>query len=177
MKSAPSKTLQAFAIITVVMVAFSNISTAEKIYTWKDENGRTHYTNNEALVPLKNDADVIKMKTAAAPTPEEPSLNGQAIWIEKCKSCHNLDAEFKEGKRRMRGLVQNITDPYANPDKNFTILQSAIDDNMNEAIEMTLSPEEMEAVMAYIVAQVKLNQAPTPLVSTPSDNANEPIPE
>lgn len=48
------------SFVTVLALCFSTSSAGEKIYTWKDENGRVHFSNEPR--PDKKESDVIDVK-------------------------------------------------------------------------------------------------------------------
>ncbi|MDX8387222.1 MAG: DUF4124 domain-containing protein [Ghiorsea sp.] len=149
-----------FTLSTCLAASLFIISTnsiAEKIYRWTDDAGNTHYTNNQAMVPLKDDADVIKMK--ALPKPPEPELvfDGKALWEDNCLSCHHIKQESYEGKQGMSKLIVSIKDVSTSPEKSLRILQTAIKGNMDDNVKSLnkLNIDELNAIIKYIAEQVK----------------------
>jgi len=156
MKKNCSTLLQLSTLFIFSSLSFANLSYAEKIYTWKDESGKMHYTNNPALVPLKKDANIIKMKALPLPEPTKQAVNGEQLWGKLCAHCHNLTAKGEAGRRGLPQLIPSITDPNSTPEKAYQILQAAIDDNMDDLAKIKLNEAEIKAIVEYITQEVNL---------------------
>ena len=161
MKRNDNTLLQLSTLVILSTLSFTNLSFAEKIYTWKDESGKTHFTNNPALVPLKKDADIIKMKALPAAPKPKAKLDGEALWVKNCQQCHVLSATGMNNLRGMRKLIDAINDPSTTPSLDIMILQAAIDDDMDDLATITLTDDEVQAVAAYIRKKV-LHKANAP---------------
>ncbi len=155
MKKTHHTLFQLSALFIFSTLSFTNLSYAEKIYTWKDESGKMHYTNNPALVPLKKDANIIKMKALPTPEPKKKAINGEDIWKNLCAHCHNLTTQGKDGLRGLPILISSIRNASTTPEKDYQILQAAIDDNMDDLAEIKLNKDEIQAVIEYIARAVK----------------------
>ncbi|MDQ7058016.1 MAG: DUF4124 domain-containing protein [Ghiorsea sp.] len=124
MKKNYSSLLQLSTLFIFSTLSFTNLSYAEKIYTWKDESGKMHYTNNPALVPLKNNAHIIKMKALPIPKPKKAPLNGKQLWQNLCAQCHNLTTQGKSGLRGLPLLIPSIKDLSSTPEKDYANIAS-----------------------------------------------------
>ena len=156
MKKNNHNLLQLSSLFILTTLSLTSLCYAEKIYTWKDESGKMHYTNNPALVPLKNDAHIIKMKALPIPEPKKEPVNGAQLWKNLCAHYHNLTTQGKGGLRGLPLLIPSIKDPNTTPENDYKILQAAIDDNMDDLAEISLTQAEIQAVVDYITKEVNL---------------------
>jgi len=157
MKTNHYKLLQLSTLSVLTLLAFTTPAIAEKIYHWKDEAGKTHYTNNPALVPLdSNDTHIIKMKALPIPEPKKAPLNGKQLWQNLCAHCHNLTPQGKDGLRGLPLLIPSIKNPNTTPEKDMQILQAALDDNMDDLAEISITKAEMQAIIQYITKEATL---------------------
>ncbi len=155
MKKTHNTLFQLSALFIFSTLSFTNLSYAEKIYTWKDESGKMHYTNNPALVPLKKEASIIKMKAPpTSNTKNNPTISGKDIWEAQCSRCHVLSAQGRNRLRGMKKLVDAINDPSTTPTLDTIIVQEAIDDEMDDLAQITLNADEVQAVASYIRQEI-----------------------
>ncbi len=49
-----------FAIGLVIWLVFASVSANAKIYKWKDENGKTHFTNDPTRVPKTSNVETFR---------------------------------------------------------------------------------------------------------------------
>jgi len=142
-------------------LSFTNLSYAEKIYTWKDEAGKMHYTNNQALVPLEpKETRIINLKSTAPVAEKSANINGEEIWNSQCSQCHVLSAKGRNNLRGIRKLVDAIHDPSTTPTLDVIILQAAIDDEMDDLAKIELTSDEIQAVATYIRQQILKSAQP-----------------
>ena len=92
---------------------------AGKMYTWVDELGVTHFTDNLFNVPLqyRNEPveeleDFAEAKANGGASPK----GGNAIWVDKCSMCHILDDETNAGLISLSTFLtdesgRNVPDP------------------------------------------------------------------
>jgi len=72
-KKGVARSMRAFLIIGLAFCwVFASAPAHAKIYKWKDENGKTHFTNDPTKVPKTKNTDVETSQEFMAPPPPAP---------------------------------------------------------------------------------------------------------
>jgi len=84
-----------YGMILFAVLLMPYMVDAGTIYHWKDEFGKTHFTDNVMLVPEQYRGDSERNLPDFEAVLAEPSAerSGQEIWQNACASCHVVGME------------------------------------------------------------------------------------
>ena len=142
--------------LIIVFLLISSPLFAEKIYKWRDKSGQLHFSNTAPSIPIdENDLTIHEMVSSSSPTEEEEeepvSIDiGKVIWENTCSTCHIMNSDGSKEKRGIRTLLTGLE--KVPPEKALAIqaLNNAVEDEMDDAIKLELSTEEIASVVEFI---------------------------
>jgi len=145
------------SIIFTLLVA-SNLNAAV-IYKWVDSEGRTHFTDNKANIPLQqNNYEQRKLKDTAPPKeetkPDTANLAlGKSIWVSTCSQCHFIGPNYENS------LLRRLPKKILNPDISLEDMTKSLADSLElrsgDMNDIKLSEIETQSVAKYILQRIK----------------------
>jgi len=125
-----------------------------KVYKWTDENGRTHYTDNEGKIPQrykkenmetykkkdKPDETLAKYVCKIPPDPEtEKEIKDHLAAIKNFEEqiAENENSKFYRSKEAVVWLIQGILTPLTRSKKNIPNVEAIIIKEKGELINST----------------------------------------
>ncbi|WP_038247752.1 DUF4124 domain-containing protein [Ghiorsea bivora] len=149
--------LKTITSITLMLFMTSNLY-ATVIYKWVDSEGRTHFTDNEANIPLKqNNYEKRKLKDTAPPKekikPDVANIAlGKKIWESTCSQCHFIGPNYENSQ--LRKLPQDLLNPDISLEDMTKKLAFSLDLRAVDMNDIKLSDTETQAVAKYILQRI-----------------------
>jgi len=131
---------------------------AATVYKWVDESGRTHFSDNPANIPLKQETyQKRELKTPHVQPKVElngssaEDLNlGSSIWKSTCLECHYIkNYSSLESRRR---LPDNILNPNQSSVELTKNLKHSLELRSGDMNDIKLTDEEISSVAKYILS-------------------------
>ena len=132
---------------------------ATVIYKWVDNEGRTHFTDNKANIPLKqNNYEQRKLKDTAPPKEEtKPDVAnlalGKNIWESTCNECHFIGPNYENSL--LRRLPQKLLNPDISLEDMTKSLAASLELRSGDMNDIKLSEIETKSVAKYILERIK----------------------
>ncbi len=137
----------------LILVLISSSAWAGMLYKWRDSDGKLHYTDNPANIPLQQEQ--IEKRTIENPVAPDSGIvkarsdNGRALWKDKCASCHFISVNPTGEYRRQISaslLNEDATVESVAPQLSQVVKQRAGDMN-----NVTITEGEAQAIAAYLL--------------------------
>jgi len=143
--------------ITLMLFMASNIYAAV-IYKWVDDEGRTHFTDNKANIPLKQNSyekrklkDIVPSKEEIKPDVADIAL-GKNIWESTCSKCHFIGPSYE--KSLLRRLPGKFLNPEISLEDMTKSLAASLELRAADMNDIKLSDTETQAVAKYILQRI-----------------------
>ena len=146
-----------FKIITSLLTTLLLTSTlyAAVIYKWVDSEGRTHFTDNLANIPLKqNNYEKRSIEDSTSAKKDKQAIVadvafGKEVWQSSCSSCHFVGADL--GNNHLRKLPGKFLNPETSLENMVKNLTSSLELRARDMDNIKLSDIEIQAVGKYIL--------------------------
>jgi len=146
----------------VAMIISLDGAMAERIYQWVDSAGVRHFTNNELNIPSQYRVKIKDMKalTTGAGKQKTPAGNvsGKELWLERCASCHTMNAHGDSG---IRSLASVVIDPATrfprSEDVLSGILRGAVEGRTTDMKRVEIRDSELLEIARYLIEYSKNN--------------------
>jgi len=146
-----------FKIVTALLTTLLFTSTlyAAVIYKWMDSEGRTHFTDNLANIPLKqNNYEKRSFEdSTSAKKDKQASVTdvafGKEVWKSSCSSCHFVGPEL--GNNHLRKLPSKFLNPETSLKDMVRNLTSSLELRARDMDNIKLNDIETQAVGKYIL--------------------------
>jgi mono/diheme cytochrome c family protein len=150
--------LNTFIKIVFFTLFFPLAVSAGSIYKWVDSEGKTHFTDNPATIPLSQEEydkrefkDTALIGKAEVHQDQSKISQGKVIWESRCSTCHFLGASLDNSV--LRELPSNILDPNTSLESITKNLKYSLELRSGDMGDIKLSDEEIEAVGSYIISR------------------------
>ena len=149
--------LKNIASIILTLFMASNLYAAV-IYKWVDSEGRTHFTDNKANIPLQqNNYEQRKLKDTAPPKEEtKPDVAnlalGKSIWESTCSQCHQIGPNYDNST--LRKLPREILNPDISLEDMTKNLAASLELRSGDMNDIKLSEIETKSVAKYILQRI-----------------------
>lgn len=147
--------------LLVLACMVSGVAVAARVYQWKDEAGRVHFTDDATKVPSayrhKSARDIrpVEPMAGAAPSKDERTLDGNALYQKKCAACHVLGFKDKGEKEALGWAIINPDTNYPrSADELFRKLRYVVDGGIDMP-EVDASDDELKAIARYLIEASK----------------------
>ena len=146
-------------ITSIILMLFmaSNLYAAV-IYKWVDSEGRTHFTDNKANIPLQqNNYEQRKLKEMAPPKEEtKPDIAnlalGKSIWESTCSECHFIGPNYENSL--LRRLPKKLLNPDISLEDMTKSLAASLELRAGDMNDIKLSEIETQSVAKYILQRI-----------------------
>jgi len=146
-----------FKIITSLLTTLLLTSTlyAAVIYKWVDSEGRTHFTDNLANIPLKqNNYEKRSIEDSISAKKDKQAIVadvafGKEVWQSSCSSCHFVGVDL--GNNHLRKLPGKFLNPETSLENMVKNLTSSLELRARDMDNIKLSDIEIQAVGKYIL--------------------------
>lgn len=147
-------------VTSIVLTLFiaSNLYAAV-IYKWVDSEGRTHFTDNKANIPLQQDNYEQRKLKDAAPVKEETKPDvaslalGKSIWESTCSECHFIGPDYENSL--LRRLPKKLLNPDISLEDMTKSLAASLELRSGDMNDIKLSEIETQSVAKYILQRIK----------------------
>jgi len=149
--------LKTITSIICMFFMVSNLSAAV-IYKWVDNDGRTHFTDNQANIPIEQDnyekrklKDTVPAKEEIKPDVANIAL-GKKIWESTCSQCHFIGPNYENN--HLRRLPRDLLNPDISLEDMTKKLAFSLDLRAGDMNDIKLSDTETQAVAKYILQRI-----------------------
>jgi hypothetical protein len=154
-----------FLILSAFIIV--NASYAGTIYQWKDEAGKTHFTDNLGFVPPEyREGYERKLSDYDSKEAKQPAQDmGKELWQTRCESCHYF-GDQASGSSAIN-LSKFLTDPVSGKAVNYQVLSmslASILESHDSYIKKKLNKDQIVALSRY------LSEAQNKLIVESEDN-------